>query len=320
MKKGENFCFEIDQVAGKTTKYFSVLVKVSGLLILLDRYLLSLFRLKQQVSHLLLNDCFTGGIIIREETVYEGEIAEILQRFLKTGKELFLSSLQHIESTSDLDDLLKKLSDLVYKTQEEMKSQDFLDVLSHSSLDPIAFARIIHNYWLYFSNSGSSAPLKLKSMPGSPKVAFKQKPPLREWIPTLKETTQEGRLELRHVDFGDNKKWKAVLYDYLHDRPMVVEINDLKFLEGLKSTESNEENGILHGDVIVARYFIKDDVLLNKTNIQIIEVHDRIRQSQATQLNLFTAGAATQETSPKLALEKPQKAVKKRHSSWNRRS
>lgn len=320
MKGSENFCFEIEQADEKTTKYFSALVKVSSLLILLDRYLLSLFRMKQQVSHLLLSDVLAGRIMIQEKTVYEGEVAAILHRFLKTGKELILSSLQDIESTSDLDNILKKLSDLVYRTQEEMKSQDFLDVLSHSSLDPIAFARIINHYWLYFSHSGSATPLKLSSIAGSPKVMFKQKPPLREWIPTLKETTQEGRLELRHVDFGDNKRWKAVLYDYLHDRPMVVEINDLKFLEGLKSTEGNEENGILHGDVIVARYFITDDALLNKTNIQIIEVHDRIRQSQATQLNLFTADAVAQEASSKPVPEKPQKIVKKKHSSWSKRS
>lgn len=319
MEGNEYFCFSIDLDGRKTSRYFSVLVKVSSLLILIDRYLLSNFKLKQQVSHFLLDDAITSQITIQEETVYDGEGGAILQRFLKNGKELILSSFQDIETTSDLDDLLRKLSELVYQAQESLSSQNFVDVLSCSNLDKIGLARIINNYWLYFSLSGSATPLKLESIAGSPKVSFKQKPPLCEWLTTLVEQTQVGRLELRHVDFGDNKKWKAVLYDYLHDRLMIVEVEDLKFLDSLKSTEDNEGNGILHGDVILARYSITSDVLRNKTFIKILEVHKRFRQSQATQLNLFTDAAAL-ELSSNSVIEKPQKNIKKKHSSWSKRS
>lgn len=323
MDSSDYFSFSVHESGKKTTKHFSNLVKVSSLLLLLDRYLLSNFKvLKQQVSHVLLKAVISEGVTILEETSYEGEIGEIVRCYLKSAKELILSSLVNIETTSDLDNLLKKLSVLVYQTQEQLRTQDFLEVLSCSSLDKIGLARIIHHYWLYFSKSGSTAPIIIESITGAPKVMFRQEPPLREWIRTINENTQPGKLELRHVDFGDNTKWKAVLFDYIHDRPMVVEVKDLKFLESLKSTEDNEVNGILHGDIILARYSITNDVLLNKTTIKILEVHKRLRRSQATQLNLFTADVAlaASEPSPVPVPEKKQKNVKKKHSSWSRRS
>ena len=79
----------IQEPARKTTRYFSILVKVSSLLLLLDRYLLSNFKgRKQQISHLLHDNTFSDHVTIEEETAYEGEIGTILSRYLKSGKEL----------------------------------------------------------------------------------------------------------------------------------------------------------------------------------------------------------------------------------------
>lgn len=317
MNGNEFFSFSIEVSGKKTTKYFSLLVRVAGLLILLDRYLLSHFKIKQQVSHILHNDAFFEQVTIEEETSHDDEIGLILRRYLKVGKELVLSSLASIETTSDLDTLLKKLSHLVYQTEGELKSQKLLDVLACSTLDKIAIARILNHFWLYFSHGGSAAPISIVSMPNSPKVVFRRQPPLREWIPTLDEKTQAGRLELRQVDFEDSKKWKAVLHGYLHERPMIVEIEDLNFLESLKSTDDNDENGILQGDIIVARYTIINDFLRNKIEVKVLEIQKRLRQTQAIQLNLFIADAAAQQAS-KQTSEKSKKVVKKMHSSWKR--
>lgn len=315
MEKSRFFRISVHESARKTTSYFSTLVKVFGLLILFDRYLLTSFRgLKKQVFHALHNETFGDSVSIVEGTAYDGAIGATLGGYLRTGKELFLTSLSHIETTADLDALLKKLSNLVYDTQEELKSNDFLDVLTHSSLDKVALARNINYFWLYFANSGATAPITLESVSGSPKIAFSKKPPLREWLPTVEEKTQTGRLELRHIDFGDRKKWKAVLFDYLHDRPLAVEIKDPKFLENLKSTEENEANGILHGDILLAQYTIINDALFNKITIKILEVHKHLRQSKATQLDLFGANS---EPSLEHPVEKPQKSAKKKHSSWH---
>jgi len=320
MESKELFGFSIEFTGKKTTKYFSMLVKASGLFLMLDRYLLSNFKLKQHVSHLLVNDVIAARITIREETTYDGEVGMILQRFLKHGKELILSSLQNIENTNDLDNLLSKLSKLVYETEAKLSLQNLNYALDESKLDKIGLAKLVYSFWLYFSRSSSTNPIKIDSIAGNTKIKFSQEPPLREWIATLVDTVQLGKLELRHVDFGDYKKWKAVIYNYLHDRPMRIEIDDFKFIESLKSKEDNEENGILHGDVIVARYTIKNDFLRNKTDIKIIEVQKRFRQTQATQLNLFTADAVAHEASSKPVPEKPQKIVKKKHSSWSKRS
>lgn len=229
-----------------------------------------------------------------------------------------MSSFQYIETTNDLDNLLKRLSKLVYDTQSKLFEQDLENALDCSKLDKIGLARIIYSFWLYFSRSSSANPLKLESIADSPKVMFRQEPPLREWITTLLDTSQLGRLELRHVDFGNFKKWKAVIYNYLHERPMSVEVDDIKFIDSLKSTEDNAENGILHGDIIVAHYTMVNDFLRNKTDIKILKVQKRFRQTEATQLYLF-ADAAALELSPNLVTEKPQKNSKKKHSSWSKR-
>jgi len=318
MESNELFSFSIDFAGKKTTKYFGLLVKASSLLLMLDRYLLSNFKLKQQVSHLLISDIVADRITIKEETAYEEEAGLILQLFLKHGKELILSSFQYIETTNDLDNLLKRLSKLVYDTQSKLFEQDLENALDCSKLDKIGLARIIYSFWLYFSRSSSANPLKLESIADSPKVMFRQEPPLREWITTLLDTSQLGRLELRHVDFGNFKKWKAVIYNYLHERPMSVEVDDIKFIDSLKSTEDNAENGILHGDIIVAHYTMVNDFLRNKTDIKILKVQKRFRQTEATQLYLF-ADAAALELSPNLVTEKPQKNSKKKHSSWSKR-
>ncbi|MGE3550958.1 MAG: hypothetical protein AB7I29_13795, partial [Geobacter sp.] len=73
-----------------------------------------------------------------------------------------------------------------------------------------------------------------------------------------------------------------------------------------------------HGDIIVARYTMENDFLRNKTDIKIIEVQKRFRQTQATQLYLF-ADASAQELSPNSSTEKTQKSAMKKHSSWSRR-
>jgi len=86
MESNELFSFSIDFAGKKTTKYFGLLVKASSLLLMLDRYLLSNFKLKQQVSHLLISDIVADRITIKEETAYEEEAGLILQLFLKHGK------------------------------------------------------------------------------------------------------------------------------------------------------------------------------------------------------------------------------------------
>jgi len=317
MEHSRYFSFSVQEPGGRTSRYFSILAKVFHLLLLLDHYLLSHFKvLKQQISYPLLDSTFSDLVTIKEQTAYEGEIGTILRLYLKTGKELVLSSLLRIETTSDLDELLKKVSDLVYQTQEELKSQEFLDVLTHSSLDKIALARIVNHFWLYFSKNGASTPITVDSLVDSPKVAFSKKPPLVEWLPPIEEISLVGRFELCHIDFGDSKKWRAVLSGYLSNRPMLVEIEALGFLESLKSAEGNEENGILHGDIIVARYSILQDPLLNKTTIKILEVVGRARQSQDVQFEFFPPESdPTPEPSPVPGVRKL--AGKKKHSSWH---
>jgi hypothetical protein len=318
MKKGDCFCISISESGRKTTRYFSTLVKIASMLILVDRYLLTNFsKLKQRISHVLHNDTFSDKITIEEVTAYDGDIGTILRLFLKSGKELILSSLEDIETTTDLDTLLNKLTSLLYKAQEDLRPYNFLDVLSHSSLDKIALAKILNHIWQNFYNSGLVTTIKIESLDGSPRAIFTKKPPLREWLPKIEEITQEGKFELRHIDFADSRKWKAVLFDYLHDRPICVEIKDLSFLESLISTDENQENGILHGDIIKALYTTEHDPLTDKTTFKIIEVRDRWRRSQFTQLDLPLANdAAPPEPSSEPDVEKTSKKGKKKHKSW----
>lgn len=318
MKNGYFFCISINETGRKTTKYFSTLVKVSNMLTITDRFLLTNFiKLKQRFSHVLHNDIFSNQVTIEEVTAYDGDVGTILRLFLKSGKELILSSLEGIETTADLDALLKKLTALLYKAQEDIKPYDFLDVLSHSSLNRIAFARILNNIWQYFDNNSSVTAIRIESLGGSPRALFTQKPPLREWLPKIVEIRQEGKFELRHIDFEDSRKWKAVLFDYLHNRPIVVEINDLYFLESLKSTDENQVNGILHGDIIKALYTTEYDPLTDKTTFKIIEVRDRWRRSQFTQLDLpLDNDAAPPEPSSEPDVAKTSKKGKRKHNSW----
>ena len=318
MEDGDYFCISINETGRKTTKYFGTLLKVCSMLTMTDRYLLTNFsKLKQRFSHILHNDTFSDKVIIEEVTAYDDKVGRVLRHFMKSGKELIWSSLEGIETISDLDALLKKLSALVYKTQEDLKHCDFLDVTSQSTVDKFALARLLDHIWQYVQKNGSVTTIRIESLTGSPRAIFHKEPPLREWLPEPVKTTADCKFELSHVDFEDNKKWKVVLYDYIHNNPIAVEINDLLFLESLKSTDENEVNGILHGDIFKALYTSVYDQLTGKTSFKINEVRGRWRQSQFIQIELpFADDAAPPKTSSRPDVEKPPKKGKKKHNSW----
>jgi hypothetical protein len=83
MKNGDYFCISINETGRKTTKYFSTQVKISSMLTITDRYLLTNFsKLKQRISLVLLNDTYSDKVTIEDsDPAYDGDIGTILRIF-----------------------------------------------------------------------------------------------------------------------------------------------------------------------------------------------------------------------------------------------
>lgn len=312
MQKGDFFRVTVIDDEVKTTKHYSTLVKVSNLFTMTDKYLLSIFKeLKKRFIHIIHSSSSLNDIIIEEVTSYDNEVNEMLRNYMKSGKEIIFSSLCHTESVFELNDLLKKISSLVYKTQENLISYNFLELVSDSSIDKVELARLLYKLWKYYENN-NSVTINIASMPNCPRAFFYNEPPLRDWLKKKKVTTTEGIFEIRNIDFEDSNKWKCVLFDFVHDRPITLAMKDLPFLEGLKSTDDNNDNGLLNGDIMKALYSMEYDELTCLTSTCIIKVYERWRRAQFIQMNL---PFSTNEIQPSETAPVKQKR-KKKHDSW----
>lgn len=314
------FSLRVGDDGRKNTNFFGMMAKVAGILIVIDKHLLAMAKgLRRKFVHVLHSDIFSNIIKIEEVTAYEGDNNATLRLFMKEGKELILSSLMALETTSELDKLQNNLSALFYKTQERFTSNGHLEfTLEHSRINKEYLARLLWCLWLFIDRNRSlSNTIYVESLPGPPKVTFIHMPPLVEWLPPINVESGEGLFVITHANFQDRRKWKAILINYFRECPLEIEIADFNFLEGLKSTKANDKNGILDGDVIKA-YFTKEyDPIRDKTTITIHNVLERLHGNDGTQLNLkLSDNDAAQEPPPEPDKEPPKKLGKKKHRSW----
>jgi hypothetical protein len=118
-------------------------------------------------------------------------------------------------------------------------------------------------------------------------VAFLGEPPLREWVDKDDGQSHPGLIKLTAVDFENSKKWKAHLINSGTKRSEPFEMFDPRFFEKIQSSQKNEHNGLLIGDVLKICYLINYDPIADKTAYQVTQVEDVIHADKMEQMPLY---------------------------------
>lgn len=276
---GKFFSVHASGTGKSAVTYFSTMAKTAKLLMDIDTYLYGQFPdFKSPIIHSRFPTGDDDILVIHESTGQDDRCEEILQAYLRKGKEYILASLQALQGPSTLDELQLRLTELVNDVDRKYVDNKIYDKTSHRFLHKIELAQLLDTIWRFFENLPNSFHLKLMSVESTPTVQFKALPDLMSWVEHEDDPNKyPGLFILTKTDLEHPENWRGRLKDSGIKGAVHIVIEAEKYLSGLRSAKENETNGILIGDVIKASYKIKVDPIQGKTTYHIVEVHDIFR-------------------------------------------
>ncbi|MFZ4859126.1 MAG: hypothetical protein ACOYL3_22340 [Desulfuromonadaceae bacterium] len=274
---GDRFGIKVVIKGEKTTAYFKQMSIIASILIILDSFLVTFLPLKVKFTHLRHEDSVDDQLYIDVETGITGEIGELILIYLRSGKELILSRLPMVSKRQGFDLLIQDLTELVNLTCRNMAILLSSDENS-THIKEVDLIRLLDEIWRCFEKTGRSVKSSLVSIEGAPEVYFSERPPFEEWLGSIDDDViHTWRFKLIRINFEKEMRWQALMVNISEKDLVDLVIADQGFIDKIRSSERNAQNGLLNGDILIAKYKIENDQLKDKRVYKVIEVVDQIR-------------------------------------------